>query len=178
MQVAGLKRAFTLLELIVVVMIMGIVYIFAIGSLEKIRQKNEHLLPTLGNLKSFLLAKNFEKEARFVCFDDCTACTLLLDGEKSRNISNFFDSSPLIYRYDPTLGVQQTDPDPFFDENGVEKEVCFSYRVYKDGIGDQLFVEYHRKVYDFSDYFEDARLYDSIEDLANKKEELLQKVRS
>ena len=159
-------------------MIMGIVYMFAIGSLGKLKNKTQNLLPTLENLKAFLLAKDFEKEARFVCFDDCGSCSVVLDGKKSSSVSNFFDSEPKTYRYDATLEMVQIESDPFFDKNGVQKQVCFSYRIYKDGIGDQIFVEYHDKVYDYSDYFEDVKVYDSIEEIQNKKESMLQKVLS
>ena len=173
-----MKRAFTLIELILVVLIMGIVYMFAIGSLDKIKAKNEEKLPTLSNLKRFLLAKDFEKEARFVCFDDCSSCSVVLDGKESSSVSNFFDSEPKSYHYDPTLGMEQIDPEPFFDANGVQKQVCFSYRIYKNGIGDQIAIEYHDKIYDYSDYFEDVKVYDSVNELQNKKESILQKVLS
>ncbi len=171
-----MKKAFTLIELILVVVIMGIVYMFAIGSLDKIKAKSQNLLPSLTNLKAFLLTKNFEKEARFVCFEECEMCSVVLDGKKTENVSGFFDSIPKIYRYDSMFGMEQIEPDPFFDENGVQKDVCFSYRIYKDGIGDQIIVEYKKKVYDYSDYFEDVGIYDSIDAAVRYKKSLLEKV--
>ncbi len=155
---------------------MGVVYMFAIGSLDKIKAKTQNHLPTLSNLKRFLLAKEFEKEARFVCFEDCGRCSVVLDGKTKQNLSGFFDSIPKLYRYDSTLGMEQIDPDPFFDENGVQKQVCFSYRIYKDGVGDQVLVESKESVYDYSDYFEDVKRYDTIEAAGQHKESMLQKV--
>ena len=149
---------------------------FVTTSLDKIKAKSENHLPTLSNLKQFLLTKKFEKEARFVCFEDCTRCSLLLDGTTKRKFSDFFDSPPKLYRYDVTFGIEQIDPDLFFDENGVQQQVCFSYRIYKNGIGDQILVEYKGSVYDYSDYFEDVKRYDSIEAAKQHKESMLQKV--
>ncbi len=166
------------MELILVVVIMGIVYMFAIGSLQKVKAVNENLLPTLSNLKTFLLTKQFENKARFVCFDGCSACDVLLDGRPVRQIEGFFDSEPRIYRYSPSLGMEQIQSDPYFDTNGVQKDVCFSYRVYKDGTGDQIFVEYHGKVYNYGDYFEDVTTYDSIDEATRHKESVMHKALS
>ncbi len=171
-----MKRAFTLLELILVVVIVGVVYMFAIGSLEKFKAKSDNTLVTLPSLKAFLLAKDFDKEARFVCFDGCSRCSVLLDGNISQEINDFFDSAPKTYRYTQNLGMENIQSDPYFDENGIQKDVCFSYRIYKEGIGDQILVEYHNKVYDYSDYFEDVKVYDSIESAKISKEAVLQRV--
>lgn len=160
------------------VVIMGIVYTFAIGSLEKVRQKSENLLPTAKNLKAFLLAQDFEKEARLVCFDDCSHCSVLLDGKETKTTQTLFDSSVKLYRYSPTMGMEQTQSDPYFDENGVQRDVCFSYRIYKDGIGDQILVEYKNRVYDYSEYLEDVKTYDSIDAAQQHKEAMLHKVLS
>ncbi|SFV53958.1 hypothetical protein MNB_SM-7-992 [hydrothermal vent metagenome] len=171
-----MQRAFTLIELILVVVIMGVVYMFAIGSLETIKRKSQNTLPTLANLKAFLLAKDFEKEARFVCFEGCSSCSVVLDGNVTQSLSTLFDVDPKIYRYNSLLGMEQVELDPYFDANGVQKDLCFSYRIYRDGIGDQIFVEYKDRVYDFSDYFEDEKVYDSLDSLLQKRESLVQKV--
>ncbi len=171
-----MKRAFTLIELILVVVIMGVVYMFAISSLDQIKAKSQEKLPTLLNLKSFLLAQDFEKEARLVCFEDCGRCSVVLDGKTVQNIDSFFTSPPKLYRYDATLGMEEIESDPFFDEDGIQKEVCFSYRIYKDGIGDQVLLEYGNKVYDYSNYFDDVTVYDSVDEAKRYKESLLHKV--
>lgn len=172
------RGGFTLIELILVVVIMGVVYMFAIGSLQKVKQKNQNDLPTLTNLKKFLLKKEFEKKARFVCYDSCQECSVVLDGKPKEKIEGFFASYPKTYRYDESMGMQQIEPDPYFDAEGVERQVCFSYAIYKNGIGDQIYLEYNSKVYDYSDYFEDVKIYDSLEDIQNEKEASLQKVLS
>jgi hypothetical protein len=44
------------------------------------------------------------------------------------------------------------------------------------GIGDQILVEYKNKAYDFTSYFEDVKVYNTIDEIINKKEQLLLEV--
>lgn len=173
-----MKKAFTLIELVLVVIIMGVVYMFAISSLEKVKQLSHNDIPTLQNLKRFLLQKEFEKKARFVCFEECEQCSVILDKKAEETITGFFQKQPKIYRYDATLGMEQIQSEPYFDADGIQHQTCFSYTIYKDGTSDQIFVEEGGSIYDYGEYFDDVKLYDSIEEAQEKKEALLQKVLS
>ena len=173
-----MKKGFTLLELILVVVIMGVVYMFAIGSLQKVKQTNENALPTPKNLKKFLLHEVFEKKARFVCYDNCEKCDLVLDGKTVATMESFFQRAPKTYRYDATLGMVQTYPQPYFNADGAQEQVCFSYMIHKNGIGEQIYLEYNGRVYDYSDYLDGVKVYNTIEEIQDKKESLLQKVLS
>ncbi len=159
-------------------MIMGLVYKFALNSLERASKKSTNTLPTLQHLKSYLVQIPFEKEALFVCVDDCLKCFVRVDRQKTIQTEPIFEESPRIYRYDAQTGTEEIEPPPFFDSEGVEHDTCFSYRFFKNGVGEQLVVEYKNKVFDLSEYFEETKVYDSLEAFKEAKESLLQKVLS
>ena len=156
---------------------MGVVYTFAIGSLERVKLVNEKRLPTLQNLKKYLLKKEFDYEARFVCYDECERCSVVLDRNESEVVEDFFQEEPKLYSFNSLLGsLQRIEAESYFDQEDVEHRSCFSYRIYKNGVGEQIFVKYRNRVYDYSEYLDGVGVYDSLEDINTKKESLLQKV--
>ncbi len=161
-----------------VVALMGVLYTFAIGALERVQKKEANLLPTLEHLKSYLAHFDFEKEARLVCYDECRSCLVVLDRNKTSSVESFLHAKPKLFRYDPLLGMSGVESEPYFDDSGMEHATCFSYRLYSNGVGEQSIFEYEKKVYDLSDYFDDAKRYDTLEELKEEKERLLQKVLS
>ena len=170
------KNAFTLIELLIVIVIMGVLYSLALNNLQKVSNSSKEKL-SLKNLKKFLLSFEFEDDAKIVCFNDCRECKLLLDGnETKQDIKNFIDDSLEAYKYDFQNGITKVTFEPYFDKNDVEQRVCFSYDISKNGVGDQIFVSYQSKVYDFSDYFNGVKVYDDIDEIVNKKESLLNEV--
>ena len=62
-------------------------------------------------------------------------------------------------------------------EEGVEEDVCFSYEIEKNGVGDQVLVEFKEKYYDLSTYFENTVVYDSLEEAQEIKEDLQSEVK-
>lgn len=154
---------------------MGIVYTFAIGAIERSKHSKQQQQLSLKNLKSYLAARDFKEEARLVCYDACSRCTLLLDHTKRVKTKPFLSAGVEIYRYDDQTGLMQYDSAPYFDADDVEHPSCFSYTMQRNGIGEQLVVSYRGRVYDFGAYFEDVDVYDSLEELQQHKEALRQK---
>ena len=64
----------------------------------------------------------------------------------------------------------------YFNSEDVEEEVCFSYSIGKNGVGDQVIVEFKDKVYDFSTYLGSISVYNSLEELLEVKENLAQEI--
>jgi prepilin-type N-terminal cleavage/methylation domain-containing protein len=99
-----LKKAFSLIELMIVIVIVGVVYTLAITKLKSI--KEDSLKPNLTNLKIYL--SSFSKEnvadVRIFCFDDCSDCSIYVDGKKVKDIDGFLDSNVEVYRYDHLQG--------------------------------------------------------------------------
>ena len=167
------------MELLIVVVIMGVVYTLSVGSFAKIN--DEALKVTLGTLKEYLQGLPHEKSVKFLCLDNCSSCDIYIDGvkiqETSEKLDNLVDETIRVYTYDFAYGIQQKSKDIFFNEENVEEEVCFSYEVDKKGIGDQVYVEFKERVYDFSTYFTQTAQFDSLEEALESKENLMRELR-
>lgn len=174
-----MRKAFSLIELLIVVVIIGVVYNLAIGSFEKIAKPQSQKI-TLQDLKSFLAKIEYERQIKLLCLDDCGRCNLFIDGVAAEDFEkvfeDFLDISVQIYRYDPLLGVVEYQQELYFDSNDVEQRVCFSYAMDRDKIGEQIVVKFKDKVYDFSLYTDDVMLYNSLEEFIESKEKLYSKV--
>ncbi|SFV75506.1 hypothetical protein MNB_SM-3-61 [hydrothermal vent metagenome] len=173
-----MKKGFTLIELLIVVIIIGVVYSLALTNIKQATKPTK--APTLQTLKSYLLSLSYKKEAKLLCLDECRECDVFLDGKKIKKLhplfENFIDDSVNTYQYDPILGFQKVEPGVYFNNEGVEENVCFSYKIDKTGVGDQIFVEFQEKVYDFTTYFTPTQTYDSLADVSEAKENLYQEV--
>ena len=173
-----MRRAFSLIELLIVVIIIGVVYTLAVTNFKKISDASATV--SLQNLKSYLQKFPHQKDVAFVCLDACEHCDVFVDGKKVQALEdrfeNFIDDSIEVYRYDSLEGFQEQPKDLFFNLEGSEEQVCFSYKIDYRGIGPQLYIKFKDKVYDYSSYLLEVPLYDTLEDVRTAKEALYEKV--
>jgi len=97
------KRAFSLIELLIVIVIIGVVYTLAITNMNKLSDPKEKL--TLLTLKEYLLSFSDAKRVKLLCLDDCSNCDILADNEKVANVEDFLDESVKSYRYESAYGT-------------------------------------------------------------------------
>ncbi len=172
------RNAFSLIELLIVVVIVGLVYSLAISNFENVKQ--DKIKPTLLNLKSYLDKLDKTDFAELICLDNCKSCYLYvdeeLDGSASEEFEDFFENEPRLYRYDFNYGLVDLQNKVFFNSEGVDEQICFSISVDKNGVSEQVVVEYKDKFYDFSPYFTDTKVYSSASKLREYREELRQEV--
>jgi len=170
------KKAFSLIELMIVIVIIGVVYTLAITKLQTVGETKEE--PTLANLKEYLLSymKEDVKNVKLLCLDDCSECDIYADDSKVATLKNFLDSSVMTYRYDFLQGAQETQEAVYFNKEDVQESVCFSLNVNRNRVADQVLVAFKDKVYDYTPYFEKTGVYDSLEDVVQKKEDMAQEV--
>jgi len=171
-----LKKGFSLIELLIVIVIVGVIYTLAVTNIQTLSEQK--MTPSFSNLKEYLhsFLKEDAKTAKLLCLDDCSECGVYIDGAKQETIESFFDSSVEVYRYDFLLGAQSIEPEVYFNEEDVQERVCFSYEIGKNLIGDQVLIVYKNRAYDYTTYFTQTPVYDSISELIDAKEELSQKV--
>jgi len=159
------KKAFSLIELMIVIVIIGLVYTLALSRIKA--PKEELQKPSLKTLKSYL--RSFSKDhqsVRLLCKDQCDSCMILRDGEKIKDIEGFFDESVEFYRYDFFMG-----------DVALQRESCFDFTLDGDGVSDQVIIVYKEKVYDYTPYFDTVKEYDSLAALKDAKEKLISEVR-
>ena len=100
-----MKKAFSLIELMIVIVIMGVIYTLSVTSFN---QKSEELSKvTLLNLKEFMQNQKYEKNVKLLCLDDCKSCDVYVDGVKSKTIEDFLDESVRVYRYEFLSGTRE-----------------------------------------------------------------------
>ena len=168
------KSAFTLLELMIVVVIMGVVYTLSTNSFAKLKEQSTKL--TFLNLKEHLLALGNHEEVELLCLDDCSTCTIYVNKNKVQELEKFLDSDVEAYRYEFNYGFTKIEPRVYFNEENIEEDVCFSYKVDKEGVGDQVLIAYKDKYYDYTSYFENTLVYDSLEDASSAKKDKAEEV--
>ena len=169
-----MKKAFSLIELMIVIVIMGVIYTLSVQSFSNKSEESKKV--TLLNLKEYMQGLEHEKSVKLLCLDDCKSCDLFVDGEKKRVIEDFLDESIRVYRYEFLSGTREVLKDVYFNEEEVQEDVCFSYTVDKQGVGDQVLVEFKESVYDFTTYLSPTKKYASLESAIESKEQLIQEV--
>jgi hypothetical protein len=155
-------------------MIVGVVYTLVVGSFESLKDKGYNL--KLENLKEYLKSYPNDDSVELLCLNDCSSCDILVDGNKSASIDNFLDSSIKIYRYEFLYGYRIEEKKLYINNQNVEQDICFSYKIDKNMVGNQILVEYKNKFYDFTPYFSGAIIYDSISAASEAKENLYNEV--
>jgi len=172
------REAFSLVELLIVVLIVGIIYTLAVSNLQSL--KNDKTKPNLLNLKNYLYSISRESSVRLICLDKCNDCSIYIDGkldeELSKEFDGFLDSSVETYRYDFNFGMINLKNKIYYNSENNEEEICFSYEVDKKGIGEQVIVKYKGYVYDFTQYFTNTLRYSSLDEVVEIKEEQISKV--
>ncbi len=174
----GDRGAFSLIELLIVVVIVGIVYTLAVSNFDNLSKDKEK--PTLAHLKNYLSQIKHLQNVRLVCVDKCESCSLYVDDEKDEELSELFDgfldSSVKVYVYNINTGLQQVTPSIVFNSQNVQEEVCFALSIDKEGISEQVIVEYKKNIYDFTSYLTQTQKYSSIDEFIDKKQESINKV--
>jgi hypothetical protein len=153
---------------------MGVVYTLAVGNFQTLSDEKNKL--SLQNLKEYLGSLEYKKSAKILCLNDCSSCYIFTDGSKSDTLEDFLDSEIKTYHYEFYYGYTEAQKEVYFNEDSLEEDVCFSYEIDKNGAGEQLLVEYKDKYYDFSTYFKDRTVYDSIESATKAKEKIQREV--
>ena len=89
-----MKKAFSLIELMIVIVIMGVIYTLSVQSFSNKSEESKKV--TLLNLKEYMQGLEHEKSVKLLCLDDCKSCDLFVDGEKKRVIEDFLDEKSFL----------------------------------------------------------------------------------
>lgn len=169
-----MKKGFTLLELILVVVLMGIVYGSVINVFERYKEKAIDV--TLMSLQKYMQDFSHNNHVSLVCIKQCGECLLFVDEKFTQNVTPFMDKDIRLYRYDKDMDVREFQALPYFTADGQEEEVCFRYDIHPDGTRSEMIVKDKEDVYFFPSYFGSVQKYASIEMAVEQQAELARKV--
>ncbi len=169
-----MKKGFTLLELMLVILLMGIVYGLVINVFD--RYKERAIDVALSNLEAYMKSFYHNNHVSLICLKQCHECLLFIDDKFNQNITPFITKETEIYRYDKDIGVRELDFTPYFREEGQEEEVCFRYDIHPDGSRTEMIVKEGKEVYDFPSYFGSVQKYTSLNEVIEQRNIAIQKV--
>ena len=170
------KKAFTLIELLLVVVIIGVVYGLVINSMQHINDKEKHL--NFKELPTFVASFYQQNHVAFTCIDNCKKCALYVDGVKVKDVDSFLKEERQLrfWHFDANLGTQELRFTPIFDEDEREFDVCFTYEIFRDGSHSEMIVETEKKSYDYRGSFHEVDTYSSLQALEESRQDELQEV--
>ena len=159
------RKSFTLIELILVIIIMGIVYSFIGNSLFK---KENSITITLKNLPEVARDLNI-KPLKFIIFGrECSQMVWLDKDGNSINVKygvsiNSRDLKP--YRFNFYGELEQFEFIDFRFENRVKK-VCLEFEFFKNSSNSSYILEDEKKdiFYLFKPYFKSVQTFKSLEE--------------
>ncbi len=155
-----IQKAFTLIELLIVILIVSMVYILGFSGVELGKSKPKALTPL--NLKETITHANwFNGQISLVCLNHCKKCMLRQDiGSAYTPYSGGVDLSHIkAYTIDASDTLQRIDYGRYND-----KKICLKMDFYPNGSSTQIILENDKGAYFLPAYFEDAKRFDSVED--------------
>ncbi|WP_345975703.1 prepilin-type N-terminal cleavage/methylation domain-containing protein [Sulfurimonas sp. HSL3-7] len=171
------RRAFTLLELLLVVVIIGVIYGLVINSMQKINDKESAL--GFESLPSFVQTFHQRNHVALICTDNCKACALYVDGEKVKDdIDPFMEKERVLrfWSYNTNTGTQELRFTPIFDEDDREFDVCFKYEIFEDGSSSEMIIETQKHSYDYRGLLKPPARYSSLQALEESRQEEIQEL--
>lgn len=136
------RDAFTLLELLIVVLLIAVLYGVFIDKLQQNSTDRHKDAVTLKTLKSLLGTLPSERRREVICLKPCTECAIFLDGKPLEESKlKLFRSEPTVWHPDRYGQYQAVEFTPLIDpEHGV-KRVCFRFSLFRNGSSSSYIVQ-------------------------------------
>jgi prepilin-type N-terminal cleavage/methylation domain-containing protein len=165
-----LKKGFTLVEIIIVIILISILYLFAINKFDNISTIKSTKV-SLNNLKETLLSYNFDSKIEIKCINDDLSCMMFIDDQiQDIKIESLFESMPSVYTYN-----KNPDRIEFLDldlEQLQRYTIIFEYSCTSDQRCSEIIVETNEKTYIFNNmnrYPVSVEYFNDINDYFEKK---------
>ncbi len=161
------SKAFTLFELLIVVLLISILYGIFVHKLSKPPQEKTDQL-NLVNLKSFLLDIPYKKKIEVICLEPCKECNIYIDNKKTKNDAfSLFKSHPNIYFPDTFGQVRTISFLPILDKKDAINNVCFKYSLFNNKSSSHYVVEDDGIYYLFDPYMKKVQTSKSFSDVTS-----------
>jgi len=154
------RKGFSLIELLIVIVVVGIVYAAGFSGVSYKKQKPKALTPL--NLKDNIVKSEFYNgRATLMCLDKCKKCYIrqglsakfvpYSNGVSLKNIT--------AYTIDTRDSLRELEYERFND-----KPVCLVIDFFNNGSSTQLILKDEKGAYFLPAYFGEAKKFDSVED--------------
>lgn len=132
-----MRRGFTLIELMIVIVIMAAVYALMLQNFSLPKDKNSQM--SIENLPAYLrkIYPNEEKKVTYRCVNKCQKCSFLVGRKEVKAKELLFEKPPKVYGF-----VRGR-----LEKKEFQKGVCFEYLLYPNGSSDKVVLEYENRVY-------------------------------
>ena len=159
------RHAFTLFELMIVVVIIGVVYSLVLG---RMNPKQHMKIVKLESLRDTLTQYHKEGERlELVLYDKCKKIALFINNELQEemkvNIAPTLFTDVEVFKSDPFGHERKINFMPRVIDNRLEP-ICFAYTIFPNGSGSNFIIKKQEQYYVFPPYFEDVNITDSMEE--------------
>ncbi len=159
------KKAFTLFELMIVVIIIGVVYSLVLGTFDPKKSVN---ITKFEDLKSALVPQ-WTKGAKvdLYLYDRCRKSAIFINDEIKEDIKFELDIKIFkdikVYKSDRLGDKRKIQFAPALINDKVHK-VCFKYTIFPNGSSSSFIAKSGKKYYTFFPYFEQTYISSRIDD--------------
>ena len=156
------QAAFTLLELLIVILLISIFYYLVSVSFKRDKKDNNHTI-SIKNIREYPFKHLPQKGAELICIDNCKRCFIYdYDSKNSRDIQS---SIPKIKSY-----ILDDRGEPIRVDFGRlhDKRICLRFRYYPNGSSSEMIISADDKYYYIPPYFGDIEIYQSLSDAVDR----------
>ncbi len=152
--------AFTLLELLIVVMLLSLVYVVLIRSFSESGNKTKRF--DIASIKELYSATTPSRRT-LLCLGNCSVCYLREKGEGTFHKMDSGLHELKAYIVDRFSDPRRIDFGRFHDQ-----PVCFRYDYYPDGSSDRMIVETDGAFYYLPSYFGHTMRYETLQEAVQR----------
>ncbi|MEA3490665.1 MAG: prepilin-type N-terminal cleavage/methylation domain-containing protein [Campylobacterota bacterium] len=151
------RPAFSLLELMIVILIISFSYLLIFSSMQKTQEKPKALQIT--DLKSSLKEQNLlHADSELFCLDKCQKCYIYQDGKSTLYGGELALGDLMVYDMDSDGNLKKVDFGRFQDH-----AVCIRFKYYHNGSSSQMVVKNSEGIYYLSSFFAEPVRVDSLD---------------
>jgi len=151
------RKAFSLLELLIVIMIISISYMLVFSSMQKASTEPKALTPL--NLRLSLLDNNITGDREFLCINNSAKCFIY----QSNNMIPYAHKISLkdieVYKVNSEDNTYKVDYGRFKDE-----KISFRFKIYANGSSSQMIIKKGNKFFYLPTFFGKPQIVSSLDE--------------
>jgi len=171
------KTAFSLMELMLVVVIIGIVYAMALSSFKTPEAKDLESV-SLMSLPKYLRENFSLQDAKLVCFEPCGRCGVLVDGQWQEDEIELFTSSEVKSYTIDIEGFSSESEFPPYDINDGYRQACFVLHKASNGAIDPIILENEGSFIYYKAAYEEVEKYASLSEIQSEYQQQSNTIRN